>query len=93
MKINVLHKDYGFFSEIPITVQKIDWHKDEGEGYKDVYWCNHDGFTIEQDTIHHAFNDGTSSEYSINFYKCDKCDAYRFEDEDYWQEAPFEGVS
>ena len=86
MKIEVKHKDFGFFSETPITVQVID--KEEG-----VVWCNHDGFTEETDTIHHAFNDGTSSEYSINFYKCDKCDAYRIEDDDFWQEAPFEGVS
>jgi len=93
MKILVNNKDYGFFSAQPITVQVIDWHRDEDEPYEDVLWCNHDGAEEEEDAIHHAFNNGSNSEYTVSLLKCNKCEAYKRADADRWEDAPFEGVT
>lgn len=93
MKIQVNFKDYGFFSQTPITVQRIDWHKDEGEGYKDVLWCNHDGHEIQENTRQIINVDSQDQEWTTNDLVCDKCEAYKPEHEDYWQDAPFEGVT
>lgn len=92
MKIYVKHHDFGFWTSKPVTVQVVDWHKDEGEGYKDVLWCNHDGYfedTFDHDIIH---PDDTITTVWNTYEVCDKCNAHRLVGEEEWQDAPFEGV-
>lgn len=85
MRIVVDNKDYGFFSEKPITVQVID----PNEG---VVWCNHDGAEEETVSFDHYNPDGQDMTHTENITYCDKCEAFKREYEDEWEDAPFEGV-
>ena len=92
MKIFVKSEDFGFWTQEDITVQRVDFHEDEDEPYKDVLWCNHAGATEEDTESEYMRSDGTVMEISNKALICDKCYAYKCLDEEYWQDAPTEGV-
>lgn len=76
MKIYIKEQDFGFWSEKPVTVQRVEKYTDEDEPYTDVVWCNHDGSWID--------------EYE-NVEYCDKCSAHRFNRNgltEEWQDTP-----
>lgn len=78
MRIPVKIKDYGFYSQSEITVQKVDKYDD----FDDVVYCNHAGY----------FQSENFNGYPIDV--CDKCSAWRSvtpEGDDEWQDAPIEG--
>lgn len=80
MKIFVNNKDLGFFTQEEITAQIVS---PEGE----LLFCNHAGAVEE-----HQEDDflGTPIDRYVTF--CDKCEAYKREGDNYWENAPFEGV-
>jgi len=84
MRIVISNKDFGDFTSHPITVQRID--SQEG-----VIYCNHDGADYEDNVVHHAYNDGSDSEYVERILACDKCEAFKREHDNQWEDAPFEG--
>lgn len=85
MKITVLHKDYGWFSQIPVPVTRRE--------NDDLLWCNHDG-AIEEDITSQTWSYEREDviEWTDVVMVCGKCGAYRPINEDFWQEAPIEGV-
>lgn len=92
-KVNIRNHDLGFWTEEPITVQIIDWHKDEEEPYKDVLWCNH--ARAEEEEVHNEIPvvDGQDISWTDKVLVCMKCGAYRLPGNEYWENAPFEGVT
>lgn len=84
IKIPVKNKDWGFWTEDAITV----YRKENDE----IIWCNHEGYETETEehTTHRIGERNLTWETIID--TCDKCQAYRMNDDDYWQEAPDEGI-
>lgn len=87
MKIDVRSFDLGFFTEVPITVQRF---------YKDAYdeeliWCNHDGANFQESNNESYLNDRVIT-WASRILVCNKCGAYQHEGENYWYEAPENGV-
>lgn len=69
MQIHVKNKDYGFFSEQPITVTRLE----DGE----IVYCNHAQAVEEEFSQEFSFNDGTYVEVNKSFLKCYKCGAFK----------------
>lgn len=67
--------------------------KEHADPNNEVVWCNHAGAREEdyEQTFHNPYGADTTS--FITILKCDKCEAWKRADEDFWSEAPFEGVS
>ena len=84
IKIPVKSKDFGWWSQEPITV-----HRKEDDT---IIWCNHHGAVAEtqENTIHRI--DEPDIDWQTSVEICDKCQAYKIEGDDYWQESPVEGV-
>lgn len=85
MKIDVQNKDLGFFTQSLITAQR----REDGE----VVWCNHHGAV--QETVENQIDriDEPDITWKSSVLICDKCSAYKLEGDDWWQEAPFEGIT
>ena len=79
--ILVTNKDYW---ETPVTVTRT-----QGD---ELVWCNHANVTedVHEDVIYRA--NGGVSVHNVTISTCNKCEAYRFDYDDYWQDAPIEGV-
>lgn len=89
MKINVINKDLDFWTQQEIPVVKYGV-MDDGE--KELIYCNHAG--AEEETVHNEVPriDGPDIEWNSKVLVCGKCQAYKLDGDDYWQDAPFEGV-
>jgi len=86
MKISVLNKDLGFLTEKPITVQRFEFDGQEDE----LVWCNHAG-AIEEEVDNEIPNiNGRDIAWTDRVLVC-KFGAYRFLEQDNWQDAPIEG--
>lgn len=84
MKIYVNNHDLGFFTTVPITVQRF-WPANKYMNIdKELLWCNHAG------AEEYEGEDFFGVVYST--LKCDKCDAYRPQNSDMWEDSPSEGV-
>jgi hypothetical protein len=74
--------------DYPVTVKRYEVNED---GEKNLIWCNHaEAEQIEnEETI--AAGDRLIT-YVSKVQSCLKCGAYKYGHEDYWYEAPMEGV-
>lgn len=96
MKISVLSKDLGFWSQVPITVQRFDKiaymdGPDDFEYEEELIWCNHAGATSE-DIENEIINpNGADHVWLTKVSVCDKCDAFQRDNDEWWQDAPSEG--
>lgn len=86
MKINVIKKDLGYFTQEPITVQRIEKLDDEDT---EVVFCTHAGAVEEEkETWPTNYDDRT---YIVTTLVCDRCGAYKVGDENIWNNAPERG--
>lgn len=89
MNIFVKAHDFGFWTAQPITVYRTE--KDSGL-YRDITWCNHDGYSEEDLVQERIASDDTVHEFVIKAELCNKCLAWRERGENEWHEAPKQGV-
>ncbi len=89
MKINVIHKDFGYFSEVPITVQRFepDW-----DGDMELVWCNHAG--AESETFEKMVPriDQPDIVWEDSILVCLKCGAFQRSYERTWEDTPVGGL-
>ena len=93
-QIFVHNKDFGFFTQEPITVQRKEVISEDfnGEQETDVVWCNHaEAEEVEEE--HQTNNiDAPDMVWTDKALVCHKCKAYKFDGDTDWQNAPVEGV-
>lgn len=107
-KIFVHNRDLGFFTQENIPVQRFDessWCcgaevnkfgfcsdcKDNAEPRHELIWCNHAGAEEIHSTHEENRQDQPDIVYPISYLQC-KCGAYKREHDNYWENAPFEGI-
>lgn len=83
MKINVTNKDLGFFTQDFISVKRLEG----GE----IIFCNHAGANEEEVINYYYTPDARDLEWKSTLLVCDKCEAYKPDNQDYWENAPEEG--
>lgn len=86
--IYVKNFDFGFFTEIPITVQKFE---DNADGEAELVYCNHAGAVEEESTFDSVGFNGQHIQTTSKALACNKCDAYSLDNGSSWEDAPFEG--
>lgn len=86
--IYVKNKDFGFWTQEPISVKRMETINDEGE--QEVVYCNHAG-AEEREEQHETYRqDQEDIVYKSRMLVCE-CGAYKLEGDNYWQDAPVEG--
>lgn len=90
MKIFVNNKDLGFFTATSITVQRF---AEIIDGERELIWCNHAGAVSEKVENQIDRIDQPDITWTSYVLVCDKCPAYKKEGEDFWEDAPFEGIT
>lgn len=88
-KIHVRNRDLGFFTQTLITVQRFEIE----DGDPVVVWCNHAGAIEEEYDVQINNVDRLDEVYQQTIIACNKCGASRLPGENYWENAPFEGVT
>lgn len=90
--IHIRNKDLGFFTQKEITVQRFASDIGADPDDKEMIWCNHAGAIedeIEQGIVR---VDKPDIVWVERILECDKCTAWKHENDDRWQDAPYEGI-
>ena len=91
MNIKVNNKDLGFFTQTYITAQVFETINED----KYLSFCNHANAKIEKIENQIDRADQPDICWTTSILVCDKpnCGAYRLEGEEFWQDAPSEGLT
>lgn len=87
MRIPVKSRDFGFWTSKPVTVYRVEVDDD----YREIVWCNHDGYFEDELAQERIASDGTVHEMSVKAEVCDKCYAWRPVGAEEWADAPILG--
>lgn len=88
-EIFVHNKDLGFWTQTPITAQRFELV----DGELELVWCNHAGSESEEIESSIINPNGADHVWYTMIEVCDKCDAIKRPGDNYWEDAPIEGVT